>query len=224
MNIHNTQSQKNMIGAESLTDITNKKYDRSHFNETEFGDSSIVEIKNTLKDYNVNKINALSSHHDTNRAFLNVGGYKHEVLWKTLERFPHTRLGRLKNAKTINEVLQLCDNYSQTMNEYFFDRHPRSFLSILNFYRTGELHLIENVCVLAFQEDLKYWGIKEFYLEMCCYTKYQHKKEVLLEELRQWNLKDDERVDEFKGCFPLLRSKIWDLMENPQTSIFARVS
>ena len=84
--------------------------------------------------------------------------------------------------------------------------------------------MIENVCVLAFQEDLKYWGIKEFYLEMCCYTKYQHKKEVLLEELRQWNLKDDERVDEFKGCFPLLRSKIWDLMENPQTSIFARVS
>ena len=40
------------------------------------------------------------------------------------------------------------------MFRFYFDRHPRNFGAVINFYRTGKLHLGEEGCVVAFKQDL----------------------------------------------------------------------
>ena len=163
------------------------------------------------------------------RVVLNVGGVRHETLWRTLERMPHSRLGRLRRCAADGDSLStLCDDFDPTTMEFFFDRHPRAFSSVLNFYRTGKLHLVDDICVLAFADDLEYWGVDELYLESCCQHRYHQRKENVFEEMR----KEAESVrgqgttaDEDFGSDPCARwrRRVWDLMEKPQTSMAARV-
>jgi len=157
------------------------------------------------------------------------------VLWRTLLRLPNTRLGRLAKLRKLtlsssrpmahDDLTRLCDDYDLSTSEFFFDRHPRSFTSIINFYRTGKLHLVDDICVISFHDELTYWEIDEYYLELCCQNKYHQKKDHVLEEMRKevelLKVEKEENMGE-RWC-ENARRKIWDLVEHPHTSKAARV-
>ncbi len=175
--------------------------------------------------------NSRASHKKSNkykqkkRVILNVGGVRHEVMWKTLEKLPNSRLGKIRFAKSLDDIRKLCDDFDPTENEIFFDRHSNSFSTVLNFYRTGKLHLIDDICILSFHDDLYYWGIDEYYFESCCHLRYHQRKEAVLEEMKREEDSTKEKIcsDKFEGYFPKYRKILWDLMENPQTSRAAQV-
>ena len=121
--------------------------------------------------------------------------------------------------------MKLVDAYSLEENEIYFDRDPATFNSILNFYRTGKLHVIDEICTLEFAEDLEFWMIKEINLEICCIDKFNTRKESIIAEVEKEN-KDTtevEVVEDFgDGYFVPYQRALWDLFEKPQSSHCAK--
>ena len=112
---------------------------------------------------------------------LNVNGQKYMVLWTTLKKIPNSRLGKLAQAQTHEQLMQHCDSYSIKDNEYFFSTDTKYFASILNLYRTGKLHTVDKVGGMgSIIEALAYWGIDESYVDHCCQMKLNLEKEAFI--------------------------------------------
>lgn len=168
---------------------------------------------------------------------LNVGGFKQSVAQRTLLRFPHTRLGRLLSCHSEEAILELCDDYSVADREYYFDRNPSLFRYVLNFYYTGKLHVMEELCVFSFCQEIEYWGINELFIDSCCSTRYQERKEDSQD--KDWEQRSNdastdssfeesslfekelEKFDQLR--FGQLRKKIWIRMENPASCLSAKL-
>lgn len=50
------------------------------------------------------------------------------------------------------------------------------FTMVLNYYRTGRLHVPTDVCGPLFEEELAFWGIDEKQIEPCCWMTYRCEK------------------------------------------------
>uniref|UniRef100_H2ZWY7 Delayed-rectifier potassium channel regulatory subunit KCNS1 n=2 Tax=Latimeria chalumnae TaxID=7897 RepID=H2ZWY7_LATCH len=164
---------------------------------------------------------------------INVGGLKRRLSSSTLSKFPDTRLGRLLSCDSEESILQICDDYDVIEKEFYFDRNPGLFSYVLHFYQTGKLHIMEDLCVFSFSQEIEYWGINEFFLDSCCSYRYHERK--LESRHRNWDEESevssiDTSVDEISDFnhdvqhFNRLycgnvRKRLWLTMENPGYSI-----
>ncbi|KAM4522631.1 delayed-rectifier potassium channel regulatory subunit KCNS3-like isoform 2-T2 [Odontesthes bonariensis] len=177
---------------------------------------------------------------EEDQVHLNVGGVRHEVNPDMLLRFPHTRLARLLHCQSEAAILELCDDYSPAEKEYYFDRNPRVFLCVLNFYHTGRLHMMEEFCVFSFSQEIEYWGIQELHLSSCCSNWYHERKEYI--EDGDWDIRSDDQqqasldssfeelsaldkdLAKFKGAWCAeVRSYIWLRLEDPAHSTASKI-
>lgn len=162
-----------------------------------------------------------------NRVILNIGGTRFEAYVHTLKKIPATRLSRLSEQSP---------NFDPILNEYFFDRHPGVFPQILNYYRTGKLHYPANVCGPLFEEELEFWGLDSNQVEPCCwmmYTKHRTTEETLaaLDRIEKTEISNDNELrskfaydlKETLACHQKLRMSLWQLFEEPHSSLFAKV-
>ncbi|XP_061590668.1 potassium voltage-gated channel subfamily G member 1 [Cololabis saira] len=165
-------------------------------------------------------------------AIINVGGLRYQLPWSTLEDFPLSRLGRLRLCSSFDEIMRICDDYDVTHNEYFFDRSPGAFRTILTFLRAGKLRSLRDMCALSFREELLYWGVPEEKLEWCCRRRLlqrveeleamerEEEEEELLEDLLDSESGPREHPE--SRCSWCMR-KLRDMVEKPQSGLPGKI-
>lgn len=96
---------------------------------------------------------------------------------------------------------------------------------VMNFYQTGHLHVMEDLCEVSFLQEIQYWGIDELRIDACCRERYYRRKEQkeTLDVQRDLEAVDDDHDEDFAGALcPALRRRLWDLLEKPDSSRAAR--
>ncbi|CAL1530326.1 unnamed protein product, partial [Lymnaea stagnalis] len=149
------------------------------------------------------------------RILLNVGGVRHETHVATLKNVPNSRLSRLAS---------LHMSSGKGKQEYFFDRHPAVFNSIIDFYRTGELHVPLEVCGAVVKRELDFWQIEELQIKACCWRHYRSyiENQRILNSFNKSLEHEQMKVDlsNLKGL-KYMQMKLWLIMDHPRTSRLA---
>ncbi|XP_076870204.1 delayed-rectifier potassium channel regulatory subunit KCNS2 isoform X2 [Brachyhypopomus gauderio] len=164
---------------------------------------------------------------------VNVGGLKHSICSSMLRKFPDTRLCRLLTCDTEEAILQVCDDYDVQKKEFYFDRNPGLFPYVFHFYQTGKLHVMDELCIFSFSQEIEYWGINEFFLDSCCSYRYHDRK--LESHHKSWDEESDvssvdTSIDEISDLNKDIqhfqdmrcgnvRKCLWLTLENPGYSI-----
>ncbi|XP_006009615.2 potassium voltage-gated channel subfamily V member 1 [Latimeria chalumnae] len=154
---------------------------------------------------------------------INVGGSRFVLSQQMLLSYPETRLGKLAISER-DTVLQLCDDVNFVDNEYFFDRSSQAFKYIVNYYKTGKLHVMDQLCAISFLQEIEYWGIDEVKIGSCCREKYYRRKEMSdsLDIRRDTDAPDNEEEDFSGVACEHFRKKLWDILEKPDSSVAAK--
>lgn len=156
-------------------------------------------------------LNDESVRREDEKFVINVSGRRFETWRNTVEKYPDTLLGSSERDFFFDEQTK----------EYFFDRDPDIFRHILNYYRTGKLHYPKHECLMAYDEELAFFGIIPDVIGDCCYEDYRDRKRENAERML------DDRISETNGEKEQeqrsLREQMWRAFENPHTSTAALV-
>ena len=158
-------------------------------------------------------------------AILDVGGVHYRSKITNFSKHPASRLGKIFRARTTQDLLRYCDGFTPSNPPVvYFDRSDENFTSILDLYRMEELHLCKENCAQAIHEDLKFWGLEEINFEPCCAIKFYPQiadGQIEIEEEKVEQEKERKRIrdEDFGLSFVArLRTKIWNILEYPETS------
>lgn len=143
---------------------------------------------------------------------INVSGRRFETWRNTVEKFPDTLLG--SNEREFF--------YDEETREYFFDRDPDIFRHILNYYRTGKLHYPKHECLMAYDEELAFFGIVPDVIGDCCYEDYRDRKRENAERMLDDKL-SAEGNEQAHMAHSTIRERMWRAFENPHTGTAALV-
>ncbi|XP_034552163.1 potassium voltage-gated channel subfamily G member 1 [Notolabrus celidotus] len=161
-------------------------------------------------------------------AIINVGGMRYQLPWTTLEDFPLSRLGQLHLCSSFDEIMRVCDDYDVAHNEFFFDRSPCAFRTILTFLRAGKLRSLREMCALSFREELMYWGIPEENLEWCCRRRLLQRVEEFeamerAEEEEDLLEDSDSAHTEQESRLSHCMNKLRDMVERPHSGLPGKI-
>jgi potassium voltage-gated channel Shab-related subfamily B protein 2 len=155
------------------------------------------------------------------RITLNVGGFRHEVMIRILNKIPNSRLGELLRATTREELLSICDDYNLNDAEFYFDRDPTLFNYIINYYRMGDLHISDGLCPVILKHELIYWKINSPKMDICCEEKLYEKQKKLDEATSNYKMIENEVMIKIKDGAKInstklsrFQNRIWNMVDN----------
>uniref|UniRef100_A0A8C6SRD6 Si:rp71-39b20.4 n=1 Tax=Neogobius melanostomus TaxID=47308 RepID=A0A8C6SRD6_9GOBI len=159
---------------------------------------------------------------------LNVGGKVFHIPKHLVMKYPKSRIGVLAMCEDPVRRLTLCDDYTVQNDQFFFDRDPMFFHYIFHFYCSNVLWVMDSLCPINFEEEMSFWGLKLKDTPRCCRILFEEKVDDIRESLKV----NQELVNEIKPhqdeeCYETmfmgnLRKVLWDLMENPYSSLAAK--
>lgn len=156
----------------------------------------------------------------TETVIMNVGGVIFETYNDTLQRLSGTLM--------TNEQ-EMASFYRKDKGDYFFDRDPDAFKVVINYLRTGELHVPASVCGPALKKEFQFWGVDELDIARCCWTQYntwntQSKSLEKLDKNRKYSMTtSEEELMKIESNYQKFRAKIWNFLYDPGSSRGAKV-
>lgn len=147
---------------------------------------------------------------------INVGG---SVFMTKLGTLRKRGVGKL--SKISLDDLAFINN----KGEFFFDRDPNFFSYVIQYYRTGELHISDSCCTKTIKSEMEFWELDVDTIGDCCWGNYCRAQEQMESTTRLTKhlkfLSETTPTDTGK---PLTcQQRLWLMLENPTSSIPAKV-